>query len=75
MTCYAVFVTDEHGYGIQIVRSMDSGHAKYIVSAERPSGRMSVIEATQLEGVNRTKVVLAWVEALDANTRPGGSPG
>lgn len=73
MTCYAVFFTDEQAAGIQMVQAMDPGHAKDIVSAEHPYGRMSVIESSQLEGVNRTKVLLAWVESVDASTNPGGS--
>lgn len=63
MTCYAVFFSDEQGCGIQMVQAMDPGHAKDILSAEHPCGRMSAIEASQLAGVNRTKVLLAWLGA------------
>jgi hypothetical protein len=74
MTRYAVFFSDEQGSGIQMVQAMDPGHAEDIVNAEHPCGHMSVIEASQLEGVNRTKVLLAWVQSLDGSMKPGGSP-
>lgn len=75
MPSYAVFFTDEQGSGIQMVQALDPGHAMDIVSAEHPYGRMSVIEASQLEGVNRMRVLLAWVEALEAKRKRGGSTG
>jgi hypothetical protein len=65
MAHYAVFFAGEVGAGIQPVQAMDRGHAEDIVRALHPDSRLSVIEAEQLEGVDRMQVLLAWLETLD----------
>ncbi len=72
MNRYAVFFSGKLGSGIIPVQAQDPGHAEDIVRADHPDACMSVIDAKHLEGINKMKVLLAWVEFLDSGHLPEG---
>ena len=61
MPRFAVFFSDEAGAGIQFVQAMDGGHAKDIMRATHPEGRLSVMAADLIEGQDRHALLRSWL--------------
>jgi hypothetical protein len=61
MPRFAVYFDDEGGAGIQLVMAMDEGHAKDIMRATHPEGRMSVLAAALIEGQDRHALLARWL--------------
>jgi hypothetical protein len=47
MPRFAVFFSDDAGFGIEMVQALDAAHAEDIARAQHPTGRLSAVP-TQL---------------------------
>jgi len=45
MPQFAVFFSDDAGFGIEMVQSLDAAHAQDIARAQHPTGRLSAVPA------------------------------
>ena len=45
MPKFAVFFSDDAGYGFEMVQAMDDAHAKDIARAQHPTGRLVAVPA------------------------------
>ena len=61
MPKFAVFFSDGAGFGIEMVQALDVAHAEDIARAQHPTGRLSAVPAELLDGVNRQKLLAAWL--------------
>ena len=61
MPQFAVFFADGAGFGIEIVQALDAAHAQDITRAQHPAGRLSAVPAELLDGVDRHKLLAAWL--------------
>ena len=61
MPQFAVFFSDDAGFGIEMVQALDAAHAQDITRAQHPTGRMSAVPAELLEGQDRHKLLAAWL--------------
>ena len=61
MPRFAVFFSDDAGFGIEMVQALDAGHAQNIARAQRPAGRLSAVPAELLDGQDRHKLLAAWL--------------
>ena len=61
MPQFAVFFSDDAGFGIEMVQALDAAHAEDIVRAPHPTGRLSAVPSELLEGQDRHKLLAAWV--------------
>ena len=61
MPKFAVFFSDGAGFGIEIVQALDVPHAEDITRAQHPTGRLSAAPAELLNGVDRHKLLAAWL--------------
>ena len=61
MPQFAVFFSDDAGFGIEMVQALDAAHAQDIARAQHPSGRLSAVPAELLEGQDRHELLRAWL--------------
>ncbi len=61
MPHFAVFFSDNAGFGIEMVQALDAGHAQDIARAQHPTGRLSALPAELLDGQDRHKLLRAWL--------------
>ena len=61
MPQFAVFFSDDAGFGIEMVQALDAAHAQDITRAQHPTGRLSAVPAELLEGQDRHKLLAAWL--------------
>ena len=61
MPKFAVFFSDGAGFGIEMVQALDAAHAQDITRAQHPAGRLSAVPAELLDGVDRHKLLAAWL--------------
>jgi hypothetical protein len=54
-------LSQHHGFGIEIVQALDAAHAQDITRAQHPAGRLSAVPAELLDGVDRHKLLAAWL--------------
>ena len=45
MPKFAVFFSDDAGFGIEMVQALDAAHAQDIARAQHPTGRLSAVPA------------------------------
>ena len=45
MPQFAVFFSDDDGFGIEMVQALDAAHAQDIARAQHPTGRLSAVPA------------------------------
>ena len=45
MPQFAVFFSDNAGFGIEVMQALDAAHAKDIARAQHPKGRLSAVPA------------------------------
>jgi hypothetical protein len=45
MPQFAVFFSEDAGFGIEMVQALDAAHAQDIARAQHPTGRLSVVPA------------------------------
>ena len=57
----AVFFADAAGFGIVMVQALDCAHAQDIARAHHPTGWLSAVPAELLDGVDRHKLLAAWL--------------
>lgn len=60
MPQFAVFFADSACFGIEMVHALDAAHAQDIARAQHPTGRLSVVPAELLDGLDRHKLLAAW---------------
>jgi hypothetical protein len=58
---FAVFFSDDAGFGIELVKALDAAHAQDIARAQHPTGRLSAVPAELLDGQDRHKLLAAWL--------------
>ena len=61
MPKFAVFFSDDAGFGIEMVQALDAAHAQDIARAQHPTGRLSAVPAELVDGVNHHKLLAAWL--------------
>jgi hypothetical protein len=61
MPQFAVFFSDDAGFGIEMLQALDAAHAQDIARAQHPTGRLSAVPAELLEGQDRHKLLAAWL--------------
>ena len=61
MPQFAVFFSDDAGFGIEMVQALDAAHAQDIARAQHPTGRLSAVPAELLDGQDRYKLLAAWI--------------
>jgi hypothetical protein len=59
---FAVFFSDDAGFGIEMVQALDAAHAQDISRSQHPTGRMSAVPAALLDGQDRHKLLRAWLK-------------
>ena len=57
MPQFAVFFSDDDGFGIELVQALDAGHAQDIARAQYPTGRRSAMPAELLDGQDCHKLL------------------
>ena len=62
MLQFAVFFSDGGGFGIEMVQAMDQEHALDISRARHATGRLSTVPAELLDGLDRHRLLMAWIE-------------
>ena len=61
MPQFAVFFSDDAGFGIEMLQALDAAHAQDIARAQHPTGRLSAVPAELLDGQDRHKLLAAWL--------------
>lgn len=61
MPQFAVFFSDDGGFGIEMVQALDAAHAQDIARAQQPPGLLSAVQAEQLDGQDRHELLRAWL--------------
>ena len=56
-----MFFSDDAGFGIELVQSLDAAHAQHIARAQHPTGRLQVTPADLLDCQDRHKLLRAWL--------------
>jgi len=54
---FAVFFSDDAGFGIEMVQALDAAHAQDITRAQHPTGRLSAVPTELLDGRDRHKLL------------------
>jgi hypothetical protein len=75
MPQFAVFFSDDDGFGIEMVQALDAAHARDITQPQQPSGRLSALPVQLLDVKDRHKrlVALLRVEGVSQVGRQQGS--
>jgi hypothetical protein len=58
---FAVFFSDDAGFGIEMVQALDAAHAQDIARTQHPTGRLLAVPAELLDGQDRHKLLRAWL--------------
>jgi len=61
---FAVFFSGSAGDGIHMVEAHDEAHALDFAQAEFPDARLSAVPASTLEGTNRHRLLMSWLDTL-----------
>ena len=64
MPQFAVFFSDDDGFGIEMVQALDEAHAVDIVLAQHPDSHVKAVPAASIEGMNKHRLLFSWLESL-----------
>jgi len=75
MPQFAVFFSDDAGYGFEMVQALDAAHAPDIARAQHPKGRLSEVPAELLDGQDHHQMLMhGLVRRSELGTAAAFSP-